>query len=119
MFNSSVLRDHATLVGHLADLFDAEDFKTAEDLDYLLAFLNTRHHLHGKLCASRESRLVLAAIATIAESDRAEDIPRLEKLREFLLLTGSCDDDKFAAVVTEPMEAEIAARLAKPQAVIS
>ena len=117
MFNSGTMRDHARLVNHLADLFAAEDFTSAEDLDYLLGIFNTNELIRGKVYSLKPCGFALSCIGTLAESEL--DIERLVQLWEFLQLTGSLDDEKFAAMVTAPMEAEIAARLAKPQAVLS
>ena len=119
MFSSESMRDHATLVVHLADLFDGQDIKAFEDLDFLLAILNTQHRLWDELRRHPRSGLCLAAVGCIAGSCHKGDMQRIIQLRDFLELTGTCNDEKFAQLVTNPMEAEKAARAVKPQAVTS
>ena len=99
-FNEESLRDHATLVNHLADLFAATNHEAARDQDYLLSWFNMRGYMQPEIDQTSHSGFALGTIASLSEEqiNVRQTVALWNLLRRAGRLTAEQIDDLAIAV---------------------
>jgi hypothetical protein len=101
-----LLRNRLDTVDRLASLMDRTDGDAIDDVAYigdLLAML--RRYLDDDAGILKEKNMLqLAALAIVSETLDPDKLGRVVQMREFLLMTRGCRDERFAELVTGPLD---------------